>query len=343
MKLEQALAFDKTKNLLPGGQGEHDFNLLWTPQQIDEHLNNYAEYCGGMFSMFGERQTKAKLYTGSEGVYQIELSPDRSRVYKVWRIHDDGRFTLYWDYRRERVVVYGYQYRNAHKPWIEDLELTIAERDEDDARKARELAETPPPPPPRIDHDAIFRAKLGLTEREVMCPKLNFQLINWDSNKQIITNVLWEGEATLQEMEIRRLKMYEDDSNLYFSKDSNSIPLIYLPTNYEDDGAPKPGDIIKRVRQPGQYMHGLSGVFDLRWKDELGCTYSPSPFWNPIYALHKQGSPSCSGGPCDTPKIEKCIKVGQDLRYYWYWKDGYAQANNGANYHCLVDVWHWID
>lgn len=326
MNKDEALAFDKQHHLLPGGQGEHDFSVLWDSKTLWEHLNNFAEMCGGLY----QGGNPAVLHTCDDWVFLIHFPPDRSRVVKVEQAHAPSRITLYWDERRERPDNGYYGGFNADQPFLSDWELTDGELAEDAARIEREIAETPPPPPPRVDHAKIFREGLGWTAEQVRNPSLTFELL-------ATTN--FPGTFDLLESEIANLGRMERMKQKYPSR----VAHIHLrkPIKSEADG-PQVGDVIIRKRTDEGYCHNYKGVVT-KSSGELSVCYSASPFWNPVYALHGHGAPDCSGGPFDTIVVANCQLMGQTLQHYWYWRDGWAGGGCGVNYECTVNLWHWID
>jgi hypothetical protein len=336
MNKSEALAIDKQHHLLPGGQGEHDFSVLWNADQMWEHLNNFAEMCGGLY----QNGNPAVLHTCDDWIFLICFSPDKSRVVEVSQIHPGNRLTLYWDERRERPGNGYYQGRNADLPFLSDWELTDGELAVDQARIDRELVETPPPKPKPIDHDKIFRDELGLSQDEVRHPHLRFEIHGMSSAFDHSKNHLLHSEVTtLGGMKRIASREYAERSC-----------YIFLPhANHPEEDGPQMGDAILRVRHPGEYMHNYSGIVTGSWtskgKDnELqSACFNPSPFWNPLEALHGHGNPNCSGGPWNKIVRENCKLMGTRLQRFWYWGEGWAGPSCGVDYYCEVNVWHWVD
>jgi hypothetical protein len=340
MNKAEALEFDKRYKMLPGGQGEHEFWVAGGYKRVSADLCNFAEHCGGYFGGIGAG-LRARLETCDCGTFMITVSPDKSRVTTIEKWCSPQRIVLYWDERRERHRDGDYyQTSNAHKPFLSDWELTDDELAADQARIAREKAETPPPPPPRINHDKIFRDGLSLSAEEVRCPYLRFEIHETATAFDHSQNPLLHNEVTT----LRRIKGIADRE--YFNRSC----YIFMPrANHPEEDGPQMGDAILRVRQPGQYMHNYSGIVTGSWTgkgkgDELqSACFNPSPFWNPLEALHGYGNPECSGGPWDRIVQENCKLVGTRLQRFWYWGDGYAGASCGVDYYMDVNLWHWVD
>lgn len=130
MKREEALQIDQKYNLLPGGQGEHDFSPADTKEKIYDRLASFAEDCGGGASWHEDR---ISLGTNGEGTYRL-LFNDAGKLIKVTRTHwedarqEDGswylkliREVLYWDSRRARTHGSYFQNSNVTEPLLEDL------------------------------------------------------------------------------------------------------------------------------------------------------------------------------------------------------------------------------
>lgn len=115
MNKAEALLIDKEKDLLPGGQGEHNFCVADSAELLDVHLDNFAEMCGGFYFRHG---VTATLTTCDCGTYILTFASDLSRVIRVSR-HSGF---VYWDETKERVFEGAYQQSNSFEPPLQEEE-----------------------------------------------------------------------------------------------------------------------------------------------------------------------------------------------------------------------------
>jgi hypothetical protein len=115
MNRTEATAIDRAQDILPGGSGEHSFNVLDTARDIDSQLINFAESCGGLY-LRDEYETIATLETCDCGCFHIEFYSDLSRVKQV---RQDTGF-VYWDDTKARVTGVGYQETNAFEAALDE-------------------------------------------------------------------------------------------------------------------------------------------------------------------------------------------------------------------------------
>lgn len=334
MNQQEALKSDRQHNILPGGQGEHDFNLTWQRSQIEEVLVNYAEHCGGLY----RDGNPAALHTSGDGSFYLHFN-NEGMVTRIDTAVGEYGVVLYWDSRRCRTSSH-YQYGNASQPFLDDLVLTDEEVAEDNARaeadqvifnmkRDAELAWKQKVKKAEDDYNN-FLASHGFDRKTVRNPHLLFELRQRDSEPE--QQKLLHSETTnLGRM--LRTNQREYDYQGY----------IFLPSPTSE--ALRVGDVIIRVKNGNdQYMNGFRGVITKEhWGEELQVCYSASAHWNPVEAMHRHDKPSCSGGPWEGIDVSKCQLMGTVLQRFWYWQDGYSGGGLGADYLMSVNLWHYVD
>jgi hypothetical protein len=108
MTIDEAKIIDDQQELLPGGSGEHSFNANSSALEVDAVLNNYAEQCGGIWSLYESMHT-GMLTTSDCGDFYINFSADNSQVVRV--LKSDNK--EYWNRDKARVRGRYYQESNA--------------------------------------------------------------------------------------------------------------------------------------------------------------------------------------------------------------------------------------